>query len=111
MYGLEQGGIAATVQYVLSLFDAPTQERLVANVFLTGGPSSLPGLKPRIERDLLATRPFQSYFSVSMAKVGQHCMFYVNELSRKNYHIYHILRPISRVFKKKNLWSKLGVDL
>ncbi|MPC17423.1 Actin-related protein 5 [Portunus trituberculatus] len=45
------------------------QERLVSNVFLTGGPSSLPGLKPRIERDLLATRPFQSHFSVTMAKV------------------------------------------
>lgn len=70
MYGLEQGGITATVQYVLSLFDPPTQDRLVGNVFLTGGPSSLTGLKPRIERELLATRPFKSYFSVNMAKVG-----------------------------------------
>lgn len=68
MYGLEQGGITATMQYVLSLFDPPTQDRLVANVFLTGGLSSLPGLKSRIERELLATRPFQSYFSVNIAK-------------------------------------------
>lgn len=69
MYGLEQGGITATIQYVLGLFDLATQNRLVSNVFLTGSPSSLPGLKPRIERELLAMRPFQSHFNVSLAKV------------------------------------------
>lgn len=68
MYGLEQGGITATIQYVLGLFDSTTQNRLVSNVFLTGSPSSLPGLKPRIERELLAMRPFQSHFNVSLAK-------------------------------------------
>lgn len=76
MYGLEQGGITATIQYVLGLYDAAAQERLVANVFLTGGPSSLPGLEPRIKRELLAIRPFQSHFSVNMAKVSpypSHC--------------------------------------
>lgn len=69
MYGLEQGGITATIQYVLGLFDSETQNKLVKNVFLTGGPASLPGLKPRIERELLAMRPFESQFSVSLAKV------------------------------------------
>ncbi|XP_047489285.1 actin-related protein 5-like [Penaeus chinensis] len=68
MYGLEQGGITATIQYVLGLFDAETQDKLVKNVFLTGGPASLPGLKPRIERELLAMRPFESQFSVCLAK-------------------------------------------
>ncbi|KAK3866878.1 hypothetical protein Pcinc_027620 [Petrolisthes cinctipes] len=68
MYGLEQGGISATIQYVLGLYDAASQERLVANVFLTGGPSSLPGIKSRIKRELLASRPFQSHFSVNTAK-------------------------------------------
>lgn len=71
MYGLEQGGITATIQYVLGLFDSETQDKLVKNVFLTGGPASIPGLKPRIERELLAMRPFESQFSVSLAKVGE----------------------------------------
>nr|XP_027210017.1 actin-related protein 5-like [Penaeus vannamei] len=68
MYGLEQGGITATIQYVLGLFDSETQNKLVKNVFLTGGPASLPGLKPRIERELLAMRPFESQFNVNLAK-------------------------------------------
>ncbi|XP_068203337.1 actin-related protein 5 [Palaemon carinicauda] len=68
MYGLEQGGITATIQYVLGLFDADTQSKLVSNVFLTGGPAFLPGFKSRIERELLAMRPFQSHFNVSLAK-------------------------------------------
>ncbi|XP_076054640.1 actin-related protein 5 isoform X2 [Oratosquilla oratoria] len=68
MYGLEQGGLAATIQYVLGLVDAPTQQRLVDNIFITGGPASLVGLKSRVEKELLACRPFQSKFNVSIAK-------------------------------------------
>ncbi|CAL4207503.1 unnamed protein product, partial [Meganyctiphanes norvegica] len=67
MYGLEQGGITSTIQYVLNLFDEDKQKRLVNNIFLTGGPASLPGLTKRIERDLLAMRPFKSTFKVNVA--------------------------------------------
>lgn len=40
------------------------QEALVSNVFLTGGNMQYPGMKERVERELLAMRPFQSHFKV-----------------------------------------------
>lgn len=40
------------------------QEALVSNVFLTGGNMHYPGMKERVERELLAMRPFQSHFKV-----------------------------------------------
>lgn len=40
------------------------QEALARNVFLTGGNLQYPGMKERIERELLAMRPFQSHFQV-----------------------------------------------
>lgn len=40
------------------------QEALVCNVFLTGGNMNYPGVKERVERELLAMRPFQSHFKV-----------------------------------------------
>lgn len=40
------------------------QEALVSNVFLTGGNMQYPGMKERVERELLAIRPFQSHFKV-----------------------------------------------
>jgi len=36
----------------------------VSNVFLTGGNMQYPGMKQRVERELLAMRPFQSHFKV-----------------------------------------------
>lgn len=43
------------------------QEALVRNVFLTGGNMLYPGMKERVERELLAVRPFQSHFQVCEA--------------------------------------------
>lgn len=40
------------------------QEALVSNVFLTGGNMQYPGMRERVERELLAMRPFQSHFKV-----------------------------------------------
>jgi actin-related protein len=40
------------------------QEALVSNVFLTGGNMLYPGMKERVERELLAMRPFQSHYKV-----------------------------------------------
>lgn len=37
---------------------------LVQNVFLTGGNMMYPGMKVRIEKELLEMRPFQSSFQV-----------------------------------------------
>ena len=69
MVGVEQGGIASTIEFVLKLFSQDDQTRLAANVFVTGGPANLPGLKKRLEKEILAMRPFKSTFNVSLAKV------------------------------------------
>ena len=37
---------------------------LVENVFLTGGNLMYPGLQDRVESEMLAIRPFQSYYKV-----------------------------------------------
>lgn len=38
-----QAGIAETVDYVVKLYDAETQQQLVKNIFVTGGCANLPG--------------------------------------------------------------------
>lgn len=57
-----------TIDYVLKLFPADDQQRLVDNLFLTGGLSKLPGLIERLNKELLEMRPFQSTFGVKIAK-------------------------------------------
>lgn len=42
---------------------------LVQNVFLTGGNMMYPGMKVRIEKELLEMRPFQSSFQVLIIHV------------------------------------------
>lgn len=65
--GEDQMGLMETLQYVLDRYSAEQQEALVSNVFLTGGNMLYPGMKQRVERELLAIRPFQSHFKVTMA--------------------------------------------
>uniref|UniRef100_A0A3B3BGU7 Actin-related protein 5 n=1 Tax=Oryzias melastigma TaxID=30732 RepID=A0A3B3BGU7_ORYME len=67
LIGEEQMGLMETLQYVLARYTPEQQEALVSNVFLTGGNMQYPGMKERIERELLAMRPFQSHFKVTMA--------------------------------------------
>jgi actin-related protein 5 len=45
------------------------QDTLVQNVFLTGGNVMYPGMKARIERELLQMRPFQSSFQVLLVNL------------------------------------------
>ncbi|XP_074500886.1 actin-related protein 5 [Sebastes fasciatus] len=65
--GEDQMGLMETLQYVLARYTPEQQEALVSNVFLTGGNMQYPGMKERVERELLAMRPFQSHFKVMMA--------------------------------------------
>ncbi|TKS77330.1 Actin-related protein 5 [Collichthys lucidus] len=65
--GEDQMGLMETLQYVLARYTLEQQEALVSNVFLTGGNMQYPGMKERVERELLAMRPFQSHFKVTMA--------------------------------------------
>ncbi|KAK1156264.1 actin-related protein 5-like [Acipenser oxyrinchus oxyrinchus] len=67
MIGEEQAGIVETVQYVLDRYPKEQQGALVQNVLLTGGNLMYPGMRERLERELLAIRPFQSHFQVRMA--------------------------------------------
>ncbi|XP_074068061.1 actin-related protein 5 isoform X2 [Macrotis lagotis] len=67
LIGEEQAGIAETIQYVLDRYPKEIQEALVQNVFLTGGNVMYPGMKSRIEKELLEMRPFQSSFQVQIA--------------------------------------------
>lgn len=68
MIGVGEAGLAETIDYVLKLFPADDQQRLVDNVFLTGGVSKIPGLIERLNKELMEMRPFQSTFVVKMAK-------------------------------------------
>lgn len=49
------------------------QDTLVQNVFLTGGNVMYPGMKARVEKELLEMRPFQSSFQVLTA-LPTHCL-------------------------------------
>uniref|UniRef100_A0A5F7ZVL0 Actin-related protein 5 n=2 Tax=Macaca TaxID=9539 RepID=A0A5F7ZVL0_MACMU len=67
LIGEEQAGIAETLQYILDRYPKDVQETLVQNVFLTGGNTMYPGMKARMEKELLEMRPFQSSFQVQLA--------------------------------------------
>ncbi|XP_010292450.1 PREDICTED: actin-related protein 5, partial [Phaethon lepturus] len=67
LIGEDQAGIAETMQYVLERYSKEQQAILVQNVFLTGGNTMYPGLKGRVQKELLEMRPFQSSFQVHLA--------------------------------------------
>lgn len=60
LLGLDQAGVAETVQFVLGKYPAARQQRLAGCVFVTGGCGRLPGMKERLERELRQMRPFQT---------------------------------------------------
>lgn len=67
LIGEEQAGIAETLHFVLDRYPKAIQDTLVQNVFLTGGNVMYPGMKARVEKELLEMRPFQSSFQVQLA--------------------------------------------
>jgi actin-related protein 5 len=67
MMGICEAGLAETIDYVLKLFPSDDQQRLVDNIFITGGIAKLPGLKERLLKELMEIRPFKSTFSVKIA--------------------------------------------
>ncbi|CAG9768845.1 unnamed protein product [Ceutorhynchus assimilis] len=66
MFGSQEAGLSEIIGYVLSLFDAKSQMKLVSNVIVTGGLASLPGLQERLLADLVSIRPFKSKVNVSI---------------------------------------------
>lgn len=59
--------------YVLCRYSPELQALLAENVYLTGGNLLYPGVKERVERELLAMRPFQSHFKVTEMQSCMHC--------------------------------------
>ena len=49
-------------------YDSETSLALAKNVFVTGAPAQLPGLKERIACDLVSLRPFKTESEVKVAK-------------------------------------------
>ncbi|XP_071968255.1 actin-related protein 5 isoform X1 [Engystomops pustulosus] len=67
LIGEDQAGLAETMQFVLDRYPQEVQQEMVQNVFLTGGNVMYPGIKARMEKELLQMRPFGSTFQVSLA--------------------------------------------
>ncbi|XP_034162223.2 actin-related protein 5 [Pangasianodon hypophthalmus] len=67
LIGEEQMGLTEALQFVLEQYSPELQAMLAENVYLTGGNLLYPGVKERVERELLAMRPFQSHFKVTLA--------------------------------------------
>ncbi|KAH8295145.1 hypothetical protein KR018_007963 [Drosophila ironensis] len=64
MIGCSEAGLAELIGFVLKLFPADEQQRLVEHVYLTGGCAQFKGLKERLARELMEMRPFQSKFAI-----------------------------------------------
>lgn len=67
LLGIEQAGISETIDFILNHYSTDLQTALVQNVFVTGGNTKFPNFQERLERELLAIRPFQSTFRVFKA--------------------------------------------
>lgn len=52
----------------VELYPGPIQDRLVSKVFVTGNIASFKGLLPRLNKELMEIRPFESTFEVQFAK-------------------------------------------
>lgn len=68
MIGIVESGLAETIEFILKRYSPEQQNRLVSNVFLTGGSAAFPGLRERLQRELREIRPFQSEFQVNIAE-------------------------------------------
>lgn len=68
MIGSPEAGLAELINFVIKTFPVEQQQRLAANVFLTGGCAKLEGLKERLSRELLEMLPFKMPFNISIAE-------------------------------------------
>nr|CAD7572586.1 unnamed protein product [Timema californicum] len=65
--GSPEAGLAETIEFVLKGYSVDVQALLVSNIFLTGGCASIPGLVPRLDKELREMRPFESQFHLTLA--------------------------------------------
>ncbi|KAI0932855.1 hypothetical protein AcW1_000146 [Taiwanofungus camphoratus] len=57
MAGVDSAGLGEVLQSILSRFSDSDKGKLVKNVFVTGGPSQIPGLTPRLQATLRPILP------------------------------------------------------
>ncbi|XP_055595399.1 actin-related protein 5 [Uranotaenia lowii] len=67
MVGIQEAGLAGTIDYVLKLFDSEDRVKLIGNILLTGGSANIRGFKERLSRELRQLLPFQSVFNLRVA--------------------------------------------
>jgi len=67
MLGLDQAGLAETMEFMLKRLELEKQDSIVQNVFLTGGCANFNAFKSRIDWELTKMRPFKSSFNVTCA--------------------------------------------
>ncbi|KAG2230003.1 hypothetical protein BDF21DRAFT_422391 [Thamnidium elegans] len=65
--GLDQAGLVETVNDIVKTFDINQREKLMQNIFLTGGFSQLPGLSQRIHGSLQPIYPVHTKIKVKRA--------------------------------------------
>lgn len=68
MAGVDSAGLGEVIQNVLARFTEEEKGRLVKNVFLTGAPSQLPGLVPRLQATLRPILPPEMSFEIVKAR-------------------------------------------
>lgn len=67
MIGSCEAGITETINYVLKQFSYEDQFELSKNIYVTGSCAQFPGLKERLQREIMEIRPFQSTFNINIA--------------------------------------------
>jgi actin-related protein 5 len=67
LLGLDSAGLPEAINHLLSALPPSQQSRLTANIFITGGFASTPGLAPRLQSELRALRPDNEQVVVKMA--------------------------------------------
>lgn len=65
--GCGQGGITDTIEFILKKYNLTIASDLAKNVFLTGGPTKLPGFEQRVYRELREMRPLESSINVKLS--------------------------------------------
>jgi len=69
LLGLDQAGLAETMEFMLRRLEPSDQAKIVQNIFLTGGCAHITNFQSRLTWDLRQMRPFQSYFNVISAEI------------------------------------------
>lgn len=101
--GCSQGGIMDTMEFILKKYSLETANDLAENIFLTGGPTKLPGFKQRIYRELREMRPLESNINVKLADSSiLDSWFGAREFANKKYFHKYLLTP--------EMYAEMGGD-